>query len=121
MNERERGDKWAAKLRALGAWVQKLPSSSMAGIPDWLVVYEHRNHWDDYARFVEAKRLEVTIGREAKHACTLAQRFFLNAVDAHGGCSSVLVLDDEGYAEFPWPAEIKVTRELWGELRQPYE
>ncbi len=121
--ERIRGDQWAEKLRRAGAWVQKLPSSSLSGLPDWLVVDADSGAFKDACRFVEAKRLEVTLGHEPIHRCTTSQRFFLGAVARHGGTAGVLIVGQENYAEFTLETagSLVLTRELWDTVRQPYE
>jgi hypothetical protein len=93
--------------------VQKLPASSLAGLPDWLVVDEVRG-----IQLVEAKRmLEGGHTGYRPSQLTRAQRFFLNAVAQHGGDASVVVLGEEGYAEMPWRYAVKPQTRRWLELR----
>ena len=86
-------------MRASGCWVQKLPASSMAGLPDWLVgrikVDVHQNG----PRFVEAKAAlkGATVYRPGQ--LTTAQRFFLDRWEESGGWASVLVLAEDGWVE----------------------
>jgi len=93
-SERALGDRWAAKLRARGWLVQKLPSSALAGLPDWLVVHAHaEGTW-----LVEAKKLRAA-GRWAflPSQCTRAQRFFLEVIARAGGKTAILVLGPESW------------------------
>ncbi len=92
--ERELGDRWAEKLRSLGAWVVKLPGSSLAGLPDWLVVQRPFG-----IRLVEAKVSQTVGAPFVPSQCTRAQRFFLEAIARHGGLASVLILGPESFYE----------------------
>lgn len=94
-SERTRGDKWAEFLERRGAWVQKLPASSLAGLPDWLVV----SSTGAGSRLVEAKVLQTRGAAFVPSQCTGAQRFFLEAVARHGGQASILILGPDGFYE----------------------
>ena len=94
--ERARGDLWAARMVAQGGWVQKLPASVTAGIPDWL----HARPGG--LRLVEAKtRAACAEEGTPWEACSGAQRFILSMVARYAGsdCARVLVLGEEGYQE----------------------
>lgn len=94
--ERKRGDDWADVLRGRGCWVVKLPGSSLAGVPDWLVVEPGLG-----IRLVEAKVRNHGRNAFVPSQCTGAQRFFLRNVSAFGGDARVLILDVEHWAEIP--------------------
>lgn len=98
MSERSLGDKWAAKLRAQGSWVLKLPASSTSGIPDWLVA------GTGGVRLVEAKVRAQGRTAYRPSMVRLSQRFILGAIARHAGSSyaSVLVLSEQGYVELAW-------------------
>jgi hypothetical protein len=92
--ERQLGNLWAAKHHRLGNWTLKIPSSSTAGIPDWLLLIGGIQLW-------EAKRILVG-GRFAytPKQLSAAQRFFqrmLKCYAPHAG--GVLVLGEHGYVE----------------------
>lgn len=91
MTETELGQKWARRMRSIGYWVQKLPSSAMAGLPDWIMGD------GEQVFFVEAKK---RLGRRMAFKpsqLTRAQRFFLDNVVRQGGAAMVLVLDEDGF------------------------
>lgn len=116
-SERELGDKWADKLRARGCWVQKLPSSSMAGLADWLVGCPRRG-----IRFVEAKRRHGKRIAYNPSQPTMAQWFFLNQIDRFGGNAGVVVLDEDGYLELDHDcAKLPMTGQLYDRAKEPYE
>ncbi len=110
--ERTRGDLWAEKLRAQGCWVQKLPASSLPGVPDWLVGKDGGGG----TRWVEAKTLEAVRhnGSRPAQACTGAQRFFLDRVHRAGDTASVLVLGSQGYLDIAWEhADVELSPLVW--------
>lgn len=115
-SERSLGDEWAEVLRASGCWVQKLPATSMAGLPDWLVG-RLGAVGGVKARFVEAKTLAAVLGAKGKTpraACSTAQQFFLDRWVQSGGRGSVLVLDESGWIEIDWrDAHRRLTAELF--------
>ncbi len=100
-SERKLGDQWAKLKRSQGAWVVKLPASSLAGLPDWFIV-ERRTG----TRVVEAKLLQVKGSAFVPSQCTRAQRFFLECVNRHGGRASILILGPGEWAEIP----------VWGDV-----
>ena len=103
--ERSRGDRWAEKLRASGCWVQKLPASSMAGLPDWIVGKIKVDVHQPGPRFVEAKTLEAVEsakGRIPANACTTAQRFFLDRWTRSGGYAGLLILAEDAWIEISY-------------------
>jgi hypothetical protein len=71
----------------MGNWVCKLPASSLAGLPDWLLVC--RPHG---ICLVEAKKLQPKGAAFVPSQLTKAQRFFLEVVARHGGMAFVLIL-----------------------------
>lgn len=98
--ERSRGDRWATLLRSQGWWVQKLPGSSVAGIPDWL-----RGHADHGLVWTEAKTLEAVMrakGGLPGNACTKAQQYWLNQLTRYGGQATLLLLDGGMWTELKW-------------------
>ncbi len=95
--ERERGDKWAARMVRHGGWVMKLPASVTAGIPDWLHAWPGGG-----LRLVEAKtRYACAEAGTPWKACSGAQRYILRQVEQHAGSeyAAVLVLGEKGYQE----------------------
>lgn len=92
--ERGRGNLWAKGWRAAGAWVQKLPASSLAGLPDWLLVFPGRG-----ICLVEAKLLRPKGHAFLPSQLSRAQRFFLSVVARHGGEAWVVVLGPESFLE----------------------
>ena len=118
--ERERGDRWADKLQARGWWVQKLPASSMAGLPDWLVGKPS----EAGTRWVEAKTLEAVLdakGRRPTRACTGAQRFFLDRVSRAGDHASLLVQGPLTYLELAWAsADVPLTARAFNAVGYSY-
>ena len=95
--ERDRGDKWAARMVRHGGWVMKLPASVTAGIPDWLHAWPGGG-----LRLVEVKTLEACIRAGIPwEACSKAQQYVLRMVEQHAGsqCAAVLVVGEEGYQE----------------------
>ena len=116
MSERSRGDKWADVMRAEGAWVQKLPSSSLAGMPDWMLV------WPPFGVcLVEAKKLQEKGSAFVPSQCSTAQRFFLEVVARHGGHSFILVLGpDRWYMQKVLLTVSPVFRDIFDALAEPY-
>ena len=113
-SERVLGDDWAEVMRARGDWVVKLPSSSMAGLPDWLWVRGP-------SRFVEAKKLQERGSAFVPSQCTRAQRFFLEAVARHGGLSYVLVLGpDSWYMQRVFDHVVAISREVFEAKAEAY-
>ena len=113
-SERILGDDWAAVMRARGDWVVKLPSSSMAGLPDWLWVRGP-------SRFVEAKKLQERGSAFVPSQCTRAQRFFLEAVGRHGGRAYVLVLGpDTWFMHQVHDHVVALSRVIYGQLAEDY-
>lgn len=95
--ERERGDKWAARMVRHGGWVLKLPASVTAGIPDWLHAWPGGG-----LRLLEAKTLEACQRADTPwKACSGAQQYILRMVEQHAGshCAAVLVVGEKGYQE----------------------
>lgn len=99
--ERGLGDRWADRMRRHGWWVQKLPASSMGGLPDWRVGHPGLPF---PPRFVEAKRAGPRTSQFAlrRSQLTAAQRFFLERECRAGGSVSVLILGPESYLEVAW-------------------
>lgn len=95
MNERDLGDLWAAERQAMGAWTVKLPASSLAGLPDWLVL-------DGLAEFWEAKKALPGAKAYDPSQLSAAQRFFQRMLARYAPtCGGVLLLDDDGWLEIP--------------------
>ena len=116
MSERSRGDQWADVMRARGGWVQKLPCSSLAGLPDWLLVMPP---WG--ISLVEAKKLQEKGAACVPSQFTRAQRFFLEVVARHGGHSFILVLGpDRWYMEKVLLTAGPVFRDIFEALAEPY-
>lgn len=117
--EKERGDKWADRLRRQGCWVEKLQPPP-AGLPDWLVVDPRRG-----IRLVEAKTLEAVMAAACCPwaACSGAQQLVLHMVSEHGGQAAVLVLGEDGYVEFPCEAAkgIAVNERVFNGLKVAYD
>ncbi len=95
-------------MRSQGWWVQKLPGSSLAGIPDWI-----QGHVDHGLVFTEAKTLEAVLRAPRRRlaeqgspraACSRAQAYFLDQVERYyPGHATVLVLGDCGHHwDIPW-------------------
>lgn len=118
--ERERGDKWAAFLRRRGWWVQKVPGSSLSGIPDWEVGMEGGQG----VRRVEAKTLEAVLAaRDARprDACSGAQRFHLDRYHRAGDECSLVVLGPESFLELCWAsAHVSLTLGAFSAAAIPY-
>ncbi len=116
--EKQRGDKWADKLRRRGCWVEKL-SPPPTGLPDWLVASVRGN------RMVEAKTLEAVLDAEECRpwcACSGAQQFMLRMLHEHGGPVSVLVLGPNGYVECDYGASLApMSAELFAHLEVSYD
>jgi hypothetical protein len=114
-SEKALGTKWAEFQRGMGNWVVKLPASSLAGLPDWLLV-------DPLGiSLVEAKLLQPRGNAFVPSQLTRAQRFFLEVVARHGGRSYVLVLGPESW--FMMPVRDHVTalsRRIFDQLAEPY-
>ena len=99
MSERSLGDKWAARERARGAFVLKLPAFVTSGIPDWLHVVSGEG-----IGLVEAKLAQGPRALAAYNPVQLtgAQHFTLRMVGRHGGRAQVLVLAPEGFVVLDW-------------------
>lgn len=114
--ERALGDLWAEARRARGDWVVKLPASSTAGIPDWLLADGNG------VVFVEAKRREGGPTAFRPRQLTVAQRYFLEQVVLHGGRAGVVVLGSQGYVELtPDQARRPLTRYEYEAMEVPYD
>jgi hypothetical protein len=94
-SERELGDKWQETREADGAWICKLPASTTAGIPDWLLMLGNIQLW-------EAKKIKPgKIAYDPKQLSG-AQRFFMRMIARYApGCGGVLLLAEHGYVELP--------------------
>ena len=114
-SERALGDRWATFQHGLGNWVCKLPASSLAGLPDWLMV-------DCFGvSLVEAKKIQPKGAAFVPSQCTRAQRFFLEAVGRHGGRAYVLVLGPERWFMLPvFDHVTALSRVTFGELAETY-
>jgi hypothetical protein len=114
------GKRWAETMRKRnGWWVQKLPSSALAGLPDWLAAIPYSNE----LRLVEAKR-EQPSRRFAYHPkqLTHAQHFFLEAVNSNGGRADVLVLAEDGYATLRYGQYHKpLPRHQFNRIKEEYD
>jgi len=118
VTEKALGERWAKDLRAAGGFVQKIPASTICGIPDYIVVARPAG-----IRVVEAKlRLPGRVAYDPKQL-RRAQRWFLEAFHAVLGFgASVLVLDPEGWVELDWGlADIPLPAESFENLCTPYE
>ena len=92
--ERQLGDLWVQGYRNAGAWALKIPGSTTAGIPDWLILHGGVQLW-------EAKRIQQK-GRLAYSPKQLsaAQRFFQRMLKRYapkGG--GVVVLGEACFVE----------------------
>jgi hypothetical protein len=117
-SERALGDRWAELLRGRGCWVCKLPASSLAGLPDWLVVEPHAG-----IRLVEAKLKRRSGAAFLPSQLTRAQRFFLEVVSRFGGDSRVLILGPETWLEDQvLYGEVQpVEKDTFSWISEPYE
>lgn len=110
--ERERGDKWAAIGIAKRQWYQKLPASTLSGVPDWLV-----GRWGEGLLFIEAKTYSAIKHSKKgtpRSSCTRAQQFFLDQVIKHGGQSRLLIVGEDRWIEHEW-ATIDTLVDWWPE------
>ena len=115
--ERSRGDDWAEGLKAAGCWVQKLPASSMSGLPDWLVGRLGGLH----PRFVEAKAALDGGVVYRPNQVTNAQRFFLDRWVESGGRASILILAEDGWVEIEVDrAHLPLTRVQFDAIKWNY-
>lgn len=106
-----RGKKWAKILVSQGWWVEKLPASSLSGVPDWL-----QGRPDCGVIFTEAKTYEkVKIKGTPRSACTRAQQFFLDQVVRNGGYATILIVGEDHWVEHDW-ASIDVVGDWWSEI-----
>ena len=118
--ERELGDRWAATIRAWPSqpFVMKLPASSTAGIPDWLVVGAPYG-----AQLFEAK-LALPTGEWAfdpHHQLTGAQRFILSAIARKWKpAAQLLILDETGYVEMNYTTR-RLPRTVFNRRKRRYE
>ena len=113
--EHIRGDMWKRRLMAEGWWVQKLPGSSLSGIPDYI-----RGHVDHGLVFTEAKTMEAVLrAKRPTGACSRAQVFFLDQLVRYRATASLLVLDDVGYLDVPWVSFKGLDRQ-WMKSVAPY-
>ena len=93
--ERALGDRWVEVREGLGAWIVKVPASTTAGFPDWLVLNVGIELW-------EAKRIGT--GKTAYDPKQLsgAQRFFVRMMARYLSPdypSGVLLLGEDGFLE----------------------
>ena len=94
-NERQLGDLWAETREAEGAWVVKLPSSALAGLPDWCLMLGTIQLW-------EAKRIQEGKTAYSPEQLSGAQRFFVRMIGRYAPeCGGVLVLGEDGFVEIP--------------------
>jgi hypothetical protein len=115
-SERELGDLWAELHRSVGNWVQKLPSSDLSGVPDWVVVQKELG-----TCFMEAKKLQPKGAAFLVKQCTRAQRFFLEAVARHGGEAYILILGPDSFLEVRVVDKVKpVPRRHFDRFSVPY-
>jgi len=117
--ETQLGRGWKARLEDDGWWVQKLPASNMAGLPDYMTGAPGRGF-----RFVEAKCTLKNRGKWAfrRDQLTIAQQFFLDRIhQADQNAASVVILDEEGYLEVLWGNIGEgVTRHEFDKVKFPY-
>jgi hypothetical protein len=93
--ERQLGDLWAETREADGAWIVKLPSSALAGLPDWCLMLGTLQLW-------EAKRIQEGRVAYCPDQLSGAQRFFQRMIGRYAPeCGGVLVLAEEGFVEIP--------------------
>lgn len=122
MTERQLGNKWAAKRREAGAFVQKLPASTISGIPDWYVADR------EGVGVLEAKKaLDEGPLAYSPQQLTGAQIYFLRCT--HLSCTrsdamhaGVLVLAEDGYLELSWAEACRaLPRASFDVRKEPYE
>lgn len=106
--EKERGLDWAKLMKQRGAWVQKLPASVLAGVPDYVIAEPGRG-----LRVCEAKAALEGASCFRPRQCSGAQRLFLNAVTRFAGpeYATVLILGDTCWLEVTW-ASVRRRRSL---------
>ena len=115
--ERALGNCWAKLMSNVGHWVQKLPASSLAGLPDWILVTAEVG-----IVLVEAKLLQSRGNAFVPSQCTKAQRFFLEAVSRHGGEAYVLVLGPESWYLHRVKGKVEfLAREVYDRFARSYD
>jgi len=116
VSERSLGDRWAELRRARGAFVQKLPASSVAGIPDWLLV-----HRPFGAQLFEAKRALEGAYAYVPEQLTAAQRFVLGQIARRWKpAAQLLILDETGYLEMNYTTR-RLARTTFNRRKRRYE
>lgn len=117
-SEKQLGEKWAELREASGDWIVKIPASSTAGFPDWMVLGRGK------IELWEAKRVQER-GEIAFSPRQLsgAQRFFLKMLARYASeCGGVLILDETGFVERAARLyDRPVTRRTFRRLEKPYE
>ena len=96
----------------------KLPASSLAGLPDWLLVEPGQG-----VCLVEAKLRRPMGAAFVRSQLTRAQRFFLECVSRFGGIAYVLILDPSGFVEWcvdPDHGVENCDQMAWTDLREDY-
>jgi hypothetical protein len=97
VSERSFGDKWAETERARGAFVQKIPAASVAGIPDWLHVASGEG-----IGVVEAKEMLEGPSAFRISQLTEAQRWTLRTVERFGGRAEVVIVGPGRFVRLPY-------------------
>ncbi len=116
--ERALGDNWAEVRQRLGAWIVKIPASSTAGFPDWLVLNVGIELW-------EAKRIRT--GKTAYDPKQLsgAQRFFIRMMARYLHAdypSGVLLLGEDGYLEVTAKRALRpMSAKAFHRNKEPYD
>jgi hypothetical protein len=118
-SERALGNRWAKQLRDAGWWVQKLPSSALSGLPDWLAVSKHYG-----ITLVEAKKLQPKGAAFVPSQLTRAQRFFLEVVSKYGGRAFMVILGPDAWMMVEVDSTCgveRISRREFDHMSEPYE
>lgn len=115
MSERSLGDRWAEGRRADGDFVMKIPASSTAGIPDWIVCGAPYG-----LQFFEAKRTGSGALAYCPEQLSASQRFVLGAIARKWKpAAQLLILDETGYLEMNYTTR-PLTRAVFDRRKRRY-
>lgn len=113
--ERELGDSWKETREADGAWICKLPASTTAGIPDWLLMLGTIQLW-------EAKRIQPGAIAYSPKQLSGAQRFFMRMIARYAPeAGGVLLLGEDGFIEQPAKYALRpMATRTFHQRKEPY-